>query len=65
MDGLCGAFDGDAKNDRRLPNGRQAISIDEFGRSWAKPGLSQHACQTKVIPPEKQKRAWELCEVIT
>ncbi|XP_075969965.1 hemolectin isoform X2 [Anticarsia gemmatalis] len=65
VDGLCGAFDGNPLNDRRLPNGKLTASIDEFGRSWAKPDLPPNACQTKVIPDEKQRRAWELCDVIT
>lgn len=65
VDGLCGAFDGDISNDRQLPNGRLAKSITEFGVGWGKPGLPLDACETKVIPPEKQKRVWDLCNVIT
>ncbi|VVD02632.1 unnamed protein product [Leptidea sinapis] len=65
VDGLCGLFDGDASNDRTLPDGTLATSISQFARSWAKPGLPPDACQTKVIPPQKQKRVWDLCNVIT
>ncbi|CAK1581500.1 unnamed protein product [Parnassius mnemosyne] len=65
VDGLCGAYDGDASNDRRLPNGRLATSIDQFGRSWAKPGLKPDACQPKVIPPKDQKKCWDMCDVLT
>ncbi|KAJ8725925.1 hypothetical protein PYW08_004108 [Mythimna loreyi] len=65
VDGLCGAFDGSPYNDRRLPDGTLATSIDEFGRAWAKPGLPANACQTILISDEKQKKAWKLCEVIT
>ncbi|CAH0701554.1 unnamed protein product [Spodoptera exigua] len=65
VDGLCGAFDGVPNNDRRLPDGRLATSIDEFGRAWAKPGLPPNACQTKIISDEKQRKAWALCDVIT
>ncbi|XP_059045233.1 hemocytin [Achroia grisella] len=65
VDGLCGAFDGSQKNERRLPDGQLATSVDEFGRAWAKPGLPADACKTAVIAQEKQKRAWDLCHVIT
>ncbi|XP_022121224.2 hemocytin [Pieris rapae] len=65
VDGLCGAYDGDISNDRRLPNGRLAQTISEFGTAWAKPGLPRDACKTKVISPQKQKRVWDLCNVIT
>ncbi|XP_068629642.1 hemocytin [Battus philenor] len=64
VDGLCGAYDGDASNDRRMPNGRLATSIDQFGRSWAKPGLKPETCQPKVIPPVEQKKCWDMCNVI-
>lgn len=65
VDGLCGAFDGKPSNDRSLPGGRLATSIDEFGRAWAKPGLPPNACQPKVTSSEKQRRAWDLCNAIT
>ncbi|XP_013180497.1 PREDICTED: hemocytin isoform X2 [Papilio xuthus] len=65
VDGLCGAYDGDSSNDRRLPSGQQAVSIDQFGRSWAKPGLKPDACQPKVIPPKEQKKCWDMCDVLT
>nr|XP_034840347.1 hemocytin-like [Maniola hyperantus] len=65
VDGLCGAYDGKAYNDRSLPNGRPAHSIEQFGRSWAKPGLAPDACEIKVIPPEKQNRCHDVCKAIT
>ncbi|CAB3239227.1 unnamed protein product [Arctia plantaginis] len=64
VDGLCGAFDGNPSNDRSLPGGRLATSIDEFGRSWAKPGLPPNACQIKITSDEKQRHAWDLCNAI-
>ncbi|CAH2073181.1 unnamed protein product, partial [Iphiclides podalirius] len=65
VDGLCGAYDGDASNDRQLPSGRLATSIDQFGRAWAKPGLKPDTCQPKLIPPKEQKKCWDMCKVIT
>ncbi|KAI5641729.1 von willebrand factor type D domain-containing protein [Phthorimaea operculella] len=64
VDGLCGYYDGDEYNERRKPDGTFATSIDEFAEGWAKPGLRPDACEIKIIPPEKQQKAWDLCEVI-
>ncbi|KAM3961249.1 LOW QUALITY PROTEIN: hemolectin [Aphomia sociella] len=65
VDGLCGAFDGDRHNERRLPDGRLATSVDEFGRGWARPGLPRDACRPAAVARDKQARAWELCSVLT
>lgn len=65
VDGLCGAYDGDKVNDRRLPDGNLATSIDQFGRAWGKPGMAEDACQARVVEAVKQKRVWDLCNVIT
>ncbi|XP_039747124.1 hemocytin isoform X2 [Pararge aegeria] len=65
VDGLCGAYDGQSYNDRSTPNGRLVNSIEQFGNSWAKPGLARDACEIKVIPPAKQNRCLEVCKAIT
>ncbi|XP_072943853.1 hemocytin-like [Epargyreus clarus] len=65
VDGLCGLFDGEWRNDRSTPSGAPARSLDEFGRSWLKPGVAPDACQPKVVKPDRQKEVWDLCDVIT
>ncbi|XP_028169728.1 hemocytin-like [Ostrinia furnacalis] len=65
VDGLCGAFDGSLHNERRLPDGSLAANSDQMARAWGRPGLPKDACKTKVIDETKQKRVWELCDVIT
>nr|XP_053625822.1 hemocytin isoform X2 [Plodia interpunctella] len=65
VDGMCGAYDGDARNERRSPTGAAAASLELFGRSWARPGLPRAACRTALVSQETQRRAWALCDVIT
>ncbi|KAG6461849.1 hypothetical protein O3G_MSEX012891 [Manduca sexta] len=65
VDGMCGAFDGNPRNDRQLPDGRLATTIDEFGRGWGKPGLPADACAPRITPPNQQQEVWDLCKVIT
>lgn len=65
MDGLCGFFDGDSSNDRRMPSGQVSRSTEQFGNSWGKPGQRPDACEVRVAAVAKQKRVWNLCEVIT
>lgn len=65
VDGLCGAFDGSLHNERRLPDGSLAANSEQMARAWGRPGLPKDACKTKVIELQKQKRVYELCDVIT
>ncbi|KAL0894249.1 hypothetical protein ABMA27_014259 [Loxostege sticticalis] len=65
VDGLCGAFDGSLHNERRLPDGSLAVNSEQMARAWGRPGLPRDACKTKLIDEQKQKRVWELCDVIT
>ncbi|CAG9784020.1 unnamed protein product [Diatraea saccharalis] len=65
VDGLCGAFDGSLRNEQRLPDGRLATSGEEMAAAWGRPGLPRDACRTRVAQQQEQRRAWELCDVIT
>ena len=64
VDGLCGTFDGDARNERALPGGRVAASIEQFARAWAHPALRPDACAPRAAPRCDQRRVWDLCKVI-
>ena len=46
VDGLCGFFDGDTKNDRQRPDGTEARSTLEFGDSWTMEGTQE--CELQV-----------------
>ncbi|RVE53530.1 hypothetical protein evm_001900, partial [Chilo suppressalis] len=65
VDGLCGAFDGSLRNEQRLPDGTLATSGQQMAAAWGRPGLPPDACQTRVAQEQEQRRAWELCNVIT
>ncbi|KAJ0180770.1 hypothetical protein K1T71_004174 [Dendrolimus kikuchii] len=65
VDGMCGVYDGSPSNDRSLPDGRLANSIEEFGQMWAKPGLPKNACEVNIIPPVEEEKCSKMCDVIT
>lgn len=64
VDGLCGTFDGNPRNDRRLPDGRLVPTLDEFAQGWAKPGMPPNAC-APLTQVSNKKEVWDLCDVIT
>lgn len=61
VDGLCGYFDGDIKNDRQTPEGTQARSTVQFGDSWA---MEDTECDLHVCPRDIQKQAWTICNSV-
>ncbi|XP_071447163.1 hemocytin-like [Hetaerina americana] len=61
VDGLCGYYNYDAKDDRRMPDGSEARTNKDFGDSWFINGFEE--CETKVCPIEMQTKAWEICSL--
>lgn len=59
VDGLCGYFDGNAANDRQIPDGTQARSTVQFGKSWAMEDTPE--CEPHVCPRKIQEQAWTMC----
>ena len=50
VNGLCGNFNGNSKDDFTLKNGRRASSAQEFGESWSL-GRRNHGCEKAPSPP--------------
>ncbi|XP_066594945.1 hemocytin-like [Prorops nasuta] len=64
VDGLCGYFDGNLRNDKRLPDGTQSQSTASFGDSWIMEGSPECDLQTHVCPRETQDKAWVICSSV-
>ncbi|VVC41699.1 Hypothetical protein CINCED_3A025143 [Cinara cedri] len=60
VDGLCGFFDNNPKNDKLKQDGLIAKTTPEFGNSWA---ASNTQCEAKICPMHIQKEALEACNV--
>lgn len=63
VDGLCGYFNGKAVDDKRLPNGEEALSVIDFGDGWLSPDASQLHCEPHACPKELQDKAWDMCNI--
>lgn len=61
IDGLCGYFNGDDKDDKRKPDGRLAKSTSEFGDSWAR---DTTICEAEMCPISVQDKAWDMCNQV-
>lgn len=64
VDGLCGFFNGDTNDDKRMPNGVQSTSTTEFGDSWYIEQISKENCKPHACPINLQEAAWEMCNAI-
>ncbi|XP_050428341.1 hemocytin-like [Adelges cooleyi] len=59
VDGLCGFFDNNPKNDKLKRDGDIASTTSEFGHSWADSNLQ---CEAKICPVHVQKEAIKACD---
>lgn len=64
VDGLCGFFNGNPVDDKRMPNGTNVLSTVDFGDSWLNDGTSITQCTPHVCSQEIQDVAWKMCESI-
>lgn len=64
VDGLCGYFNGDASDDKRLPNGKITLSSVDFGDGWYVDKRSKKHCEPHACPQHVQNTAWDLCNKI-
>ncbi|XP_059615285.1 hemocytin [Phlebotomus argentipes] len=64
VDGLCGFFNGQMRDDKRLPNGDDAQSTVEFGEAWYVDRMSKENCQPHACPRDIQEEAWRICNAV-
>ncbi|XP_063975011.1 hemocytin [Diachasmimorpha longicaudata] len=62
IDGLCGYFDGNMRNDKQRPDGVQAKTTPIFGDSWVMDGTPE--CDTQGCSREMYAQAKEICSTI-
>lgn len=64
VDGLCGFYNGNSADDKRLPNGEETLSTIDFGDSWLLDKESKHKCEPHACSQELQEAAWQMCNKI-
>lgn len=65
VDGLCGFFNNEKIDDKRMPNGKLAASTVEFGDSWSVgQGSKPDDCEPHVCPKALQDVAWTMCNLV-
>lgn len=65
IDGLCGFFNGELSDDKRLPSGKPALSTVDFGEGWFVSQDKKQYCEPHACTKEIQDQAWEMCNTIT
>lgn len=64
VDGLCGFFNENPVDDKRMPNGTDVLSTVDFGDSWLNDGATIVHCTPHVCSQEIQDIAWNMCQSI-
>lgn len=63
VDGLCGYFNDNPKDDKRKPDGTLAKTTVQFGDSWMQADQPVD-CEAKTCPLHIQNKAWEMCNSV-
>lgn len=61
VDGLCGYYNDDRTDDKRLPNGTTVLSSVDFGDGWYTNQKTTKSCQPHACSEGIQEIAWNLC----
>lgn len=64
VDGLCGFFNDNPYDDKRLPDGKSAKSTIDFGDGWLIDKNYKEQCEPHACPKELQDAAWEMCNTV-
>ena len=63
VDGLCGYYNDNPKDDKRKPDGSAARTTVEFGDNWSRSEKSAH-CEVRTCPVQIQNKALEICNKV-
>ena len=61
VDGLCGFYNGDPKDDKTKPDGKLATSTTDYGKSWSTDGDS---CEPPKCSSSETSKAFQLCDMV-
>lgn len=64
VDGLCGYYNGNPKDDKRSPDGQIIPNTEKFGDSWYDKRIPKDQCGDLKCPREMQAKALQLCNII-
>lgn len=64
VDGLCGYFNRNPADDKRLPSGEAALSTIDFGDGWFVDRTAEKYCEPHACPKDIQDHAWEMCNSV-
>ncbi|ALC44456.1 Hml, partial [Drosophila busckii] len=64
VDGLCGYYNGNPKDDKRTPDGQVLANTEKFGNSWYDKRIPKEQCGDLKCSRQLQAKALQLCSII-
>ncbi|KAH8270632.1 hypothetical protein KR018_012544 [Drosophila ironensis] len=64
VDGLCGYYNGNPRDDKRSPDGQVISNTERFGDSWYDKKVPKEQCGDLKCSREMQAKALQLCNII-
>ncbi|XP_034481426.1 hemocytin [Drosophila innubila] len=64
VDGLCGYYNGNPRDDKRTPDGQVLANTDKFGNSWYDKRIPLDQCGDQKCTRQLQAKALQLCNII-
>lgn len=64
VDGLCGYYNGNSRDDKRTPDGQILANTEKFGNSWYDKRIPLDQCGDQKCTRQLQAKALQLCSII-
>ncbi|SPP76371.1 hemocytin [Drosophila guanche] len=64
VDGLCGYYNGNPRDDKRSPEGQIIANTEKFGDSWYDKRVPKEQCGDLKCSRQMQAKALQLCNII-